>query len=186
MSLNEKSHRTSTRREVIAGLAMGVGAIALVGANAPAEAAEEIARNMESIHQEIEFKASPERVYAALTDAAQFHKAVLLSDAVKSGMVKSPQPAVIHAVAGGEFSLFGGYISGRQIELVPNVRLVQAWRTGSWEVGTYSIARFGLAKQGTGTLLTFDHTGFPKGEAEHLAQGWKVNYWLPLDKILAS
>jgi uncharacterized protein YndB with AHSA1/START domain len=173
------------RRQVIAGLTLGIGAVAIIGAENHAEAADEISRAMESIHQEVNFKASPERLYAALTDPKQFQKVVMLSDAVKTGTVKVTQPAQISAVVGGEFSLFGGYITGRQIELVPNVRIVQAWRTGSWAPGTYSIARFALAPQGGGTLLTFDHTGFPKGEAEHLAQGWNTNYWQPLEKVLA-
>ena len=181
----EKADQTATRREVIAGLTLGLTAAALVGATAGAEAAPGIARNAESIHQEVKFKVSPERLYTALTDAKEFHKVVLLSGAVKQGMVKNPKPSVIGATAGGEFAVFGGYISGRQIELVPNVRIVQAWRTGSWDAGIYSIARFALAPQGTGTLLTFDHTGFPKGEAEHLAQGWVLNYWQPLETLLS-
>jgi len=185
MKLGEKNDQTATRRDVIAGLTLGLSAAAIVGATARAETAQEIARNMESIHHEVNFKVSPQRLYAALTDAKEFQKVVLLSGAVKTGMVKAPQPAQISAVPGGEFAVFGGYITGRQIELVPNVRIVQAWRTGAWDPGTYSIARFALAPQGTGTLLTFDHTGFPKGEAEHLAQGWKSNYWQPLDKLLS-
>jgi activator of HSP90 ATPase len=184
MNVDEKGDQTATRRDVIAGLTLGLSVAAIVAASSRAEAAE-IARNMESIHHEITFKASPERLYAALTDAKEFQKVVLLGDAVKTGMVKDPQPAQISTVAGGEFAVFGGYITGRQIELVPNVRIVQAWRTGTWNSGTYSIARFALAPQGTGTLLIFDHTGFPKGEAEHLAQGWKTNYWQPLEKMLS-
>jgi activator of HSP90 ATPase len=184
MNSDKKTDPTPTRRDVIAGLSLGLS-VAVVGAGARAETAQEIAHNMESIHQEVKFKASPERLYLALTDANQFQRVVLLSGAVKTGMVKSPQPAEISAMAGGEFAVFGGYISGRQIELVPNVRIVQAWRTGSWGPGMYSIARFALASQGTGALLTFDHTGFPKGEAEHLAQGWKENYWQPLEKLLS-
>ena len=164
-------------------MAAGAGA-AIVGSNARAQTALGIVRDRESIHHEVRFKASPERLYAALTDAKEFQKVVLLSGAVKTGMVKDPQPAQISAVPGGEFALFGGYITGRQIELVANVRIVQAWRTGSWDPGTYSIARFVLTPQGTGTLLTFDHTGFPQGESEHLAQGWHANYWQPLEKLL--
>lgn len=185
MNLDEKADQTATRRDVIAGLTLKLSAAAIVAASARADAAQQIARNMESIHHEVKFKASPERLYTALTDAKEFQKAVLLSDAVKTGMVKNLQPAQISAVAGGEFAVFGGYITGRQIELVPNVRIVQAWRTGTWNPGTYSIARFALAPQETGTLLTFDHTGFPRGEAEHLAQGWKTNYWQPLEKMLS-
>jgi len=26
------------------------------------------------------------------------------------------------------------------------------------------------------------HTGFPKGDGEHLAEGWKINYWQPMEK----
>lgn len=185
MNLDKKGDQMPTRRDVIAGLTLVLGTAAAVGASARAKTAPEIARNMESIHQAVKFKASPERLYAALTDATEFQRVVLLSDAVKTGMVKAPQPAQISAVVGGEFAMFGGYITGRQIELIPNVRIVQAWRTGTWDPGTYSIARFALAPKGTGTLLTFDHTGFPKGEAENLAQGWKKNYWQPLEKMLA-
>jgi activator of HSP90 ATPase len=186
MILDKKTGgQTASRRDVVAGLTFGLSATALVGSRARAETAREIAHNMESIHHEVRFKASPERLYAALTDAKKFQQVVLLSDAVKTGMVKDSQLAQISAVAGGEFAAFGGYISGRQIELVPNVRIVQAWRTGSWDPGTYSIAKFALAPEGTGTLLTFDHTGFPQGEADHLAQGWKTNYWQPLEKFLS-
>lgn len=184
MQAGKNNNAIATRREVIAGLALGLGTAAVSGVGTRTEAAEEIARTMESIHQEVQFKASPERVYAALTDAKEFQKAVLLSGAVKTGMVKAPAPAQISAVVGGEFAVFGGYITGRQIELVPNVRIVQAWRTGTWAPGIYSIARFALAAHGAETLLTFDQTGFPKGEAEHLAQGWKSNYWEPLEKVL--
>ena len=186
MQAHRNGGPAATRRDVIAGLTLGLGAAAVAGASARAATALGIARNMEGIHQEVQFKSSPERLYAALTDAKEFQKVVLLSDAVKTGMVKNPPPAQISAVPGGEFAVFGGYITGRQIELVPNVRIVQAWRTGAWSPGAYSIAKFALAPQGSGTLLTFDHTGFPKGEAEHLAQGWRANYWQPLAIFLSS
>ena len=176
----------ATRRHVIAGVSMSIGSLALRSRSAvAASAAEEISHSAESIHQEVLLKAEPARVYAALTDPRQFQEITLLSAAVKSGMVQKPKPAEISRAAGGEFSLFGGHISGRNIELIANERIVQAWRAGDWAAGTYSIARFELAKDGTGTRLVFDHTGFPKGQAEHLAGGWKGNYWEPLAKFLA-
>ena len=95
------------------------------------------------------------------------------------------KPAEISREVGGGFALFGGYITGRHIELVPNERIVQAWRVGSWDPGVYSIAKFELAEQGSGTKIVFDHTGFPKGAGEHLAAGWKAHYWEPLAKLLA-
>jgi activator of HSP90 ATPase len=151
----------------------------------PTSASESgVSRNAEAIHQELVFKASPKRVYDALTDAVQFQKVQSLSAAMK-GLDIATHPAVIAREAGGWFSLFGDYISGRQIELVPNQRVVQAWRPASWAAGIYSIARFELTEQGSSTKLAFDHTGFPLGTADHLAAGWYSNYWEPLEKFLA-
>jgi Activator of Hsp90 ATPase homolog 1-like protein len=36
------------------------------------------------------------------------------------------------------------------------------------------IAKFELVEQGSGTRVVFDHTGFPKGQTDHLAAGWKA------------
>jgi activator of HSP90 ATPase len=91
---------------------------------------------------------------------------------------------VISRELGSAFSLFGGYITGRQSELVANERVVQAWRAGSWPVGIYSIARFEFEAEGSGTKIVFDHTGFPHGLAEHLAAGWKSRYWEGLENFL--
>jgi uncharacterized protein YndB with AHSA1/START domain len=124
------------------------------------------------IRQEIVLTASPQRVYAALTDSQQF-------SAMSGGA-----PFEIASDAGCAFSCFGGMISGRQLELLPGRRIVQAWRAGNWDEGVYSIARFDLKAQGAGTLLTFEHSAFPDGQAEHLGAGWAANYWEPLKKYL--
>jgi uncharacterized protein YndB with AHSA1/START domain len=183
---NLKTLRNSlSRRQMITGAGFAIGGLAIGSANAWAEAEEEISHAAEAIHLEPVFKASRKRVYEALTDAKQFHKVALLSAAVKSGMAPATKPAEISTEAGGAFSLFGGYITGRQIELVPNERIVQVWRAGSWDPGSYSIAKFVLVEEGSGTKIVFDHTGFPKGQAEHLTEGWKTNYWEPLEKFLA-
>ena len=126
-----------------------------------------------TIHQEIIFRASPKQVYDALIDADQFRT------------VTGGAPTEINAEAGGAFSLFGGMINGRNIELIPNKRIVQAWRAGNWTEGTYSIAKFEIKEQGEETLIIFDHVGFPEGQDEHLAGGWNDNYWGPLEKYLA-
>lgn len=141
---------------------------------------------MEAIHQEAVFAASPERVYAALTEAAQFQKVTLLSSAVRSAMVKPAPEAEIDARPGGAFRLFGGHIVGRQIELIPNQRIVQAWRPWDWPEGVYSLVRFELHRQGAGTRLTLDQVGFPVAETERLQQGWQANYLRPLAEFLAQ
>lgn len=176
-----KPDQLVTRRGVVAGLSAGA---AVCATDVRAQAGQPIDHSAESIHQERAFAAPPARVYGVLTDARQFQQVVLLSDAVRSGMVKTTPPAQI-GKEGETFTLFGGIIAGRQIELVPNVRIVQAWRPADWQAGIYSIARFQLAARSTGTQLIFDHTGFPKGQAQHLADGWNTNYWQPLEKYLS-
>ena len=169
----------ASRRQLI-----GVAACALTALGAPQD---EVSRTAESIHQEPLIKASRERIYDALTDEKQFDKIVELSGAMKEMGLEQPHAEISRQPGGGAFSIFGGYITGRQIELVPNERIVQAWRAGNWKPGVYSIARFELVDQGGGiTKIVFDHTGFPVGAGQHLAAGWKAHYWEPLQKLLAS
>jgi activator of HSP90 ATPase len=173
-----------TRRQAIVGAAIAFGGLALGSTKAWAGTEDEISHTAEAIHQEPVFKASRKRVYEALTDAKQFDKIIQLSG-VMQAMHLPDKPAEISREVGGTFTLFGGYVTGRHVELVPNQRIVQAWRAGSWPPGVYSIARFELLEQGSGTKIVFDHTGFPQGDAEVLASGWKAHYWDPLDKLLA-
>ncbi|HEY6129722.1 MAG TPA: SRPBCC family protein [Candidatus Acidoferrum sp.] len=175
-----------SRRQLLIGSAAAIGgALALTAPGAWSLSDDGVSRNAEAIHQEPTFRASPKQIYEALTDAAQFQKMTLGSEAMKIMDLKS-KPAEISRELGGAFSLFGGYIIGRQLELVLNQRIVQAWRVGSWPAGIFSIVRFELAAQGDNTKLIFDHAGFPAGDAEHLATGWQINYWQPLTKLLAA
>jgi activator of HSP90 ATPase len=174
------------RRQIITAAVAAFGGIAVESLGAWPADQNGISHTAESIHQEPVFKASRKRVYEALTDAKQFDKVMRRSAAMQSGMAAGAKPAEISREAGGAFSLFGGYVTGRQVELVSNQRIVQAWRSGSWDPGAYSIARFELTDQGSDTKIVFDHTGFPEGQAQHLAAGWRGNYWEPLEKYLAQ
>ena len=124
------------------------------------------------IKQEVVFNASPRRVYEALTDSAQF------------AAFTGGAPADISPDPGGSFSCFGGKIEGRNLELVPDKRLVQAWRAGNWDEGVYSIAKFELREEGSATRLVFEHSGFPEAQRDQLAGGWEAMYWGPLAKHL--
>jgi activator of HSP90 ATPase len=176
---------SSTRRQVIAGVAMTFGGLALGLTKVQAATGEEISHTAESIHQEPVINASRKRVYEALTDAKQFNEITKIIGAMEPAISLEKSPTVISPEVGGAFSLFGGIILGRHVELVPDTRIVQAWRVAYWATGIYSIARFELVEQGAGTKIVFDHTGFPKGDAETLASGWKAHYWEPLEKFLA-
>ncbi len=172
-----------TRRQWITSAAVVVGGLAVTSRDSWASDNNGLSHNAEAIHQETVFKASPQRLYDALLDAKQFQQVELLSGAMK-GTDLNAKPAKINPQTGGAFSIFGDYIIGWQLELVPNQRIVQAWRETSWEPGIFSVVRFQLDPQGSGTKLIFDHTGFPTGNGEHLAIGWKAHYWEPLAKFL--
>lgn len=124
------------------------------------------------IHHEVSFQASPARVYAALMNADE-HAAFTANGA-----------AEISREAGGAFSTHGGQIVGRNIEIVPEQRIVQAWRVNNWPDGVYSLICFELHSEGDGTKLVFDHWGFPEGTRDHLDAGWTTRYWEPLRKYL--
>jgi activator of HSP90 ATPase len=142
-------------------------------------ASAQVADSAITIHQETEFKASPAQLYQALISSKAF------SDCTKKSFPSfSPASAKIDSVVGGSFSLFDGHIVGRILELVPNERIVEAWRVVDWPAGIYSIARFEFRSNGTGTTAVFDHTGFPKGLKEHLVSGWKEHYWAALAMYL--
>jgi uncharacterized protein YndB with AHSA1/START domain len=126
-----------------------------------------------SLHQEIALDAPPERVFNLLMDSMLF--------AAFTGM-----PATIDPKAGGAFTTFGGLVEGRNVELIPNQRIVQAWRPTSWDPGVYSIVHFELKTANAGTMLVLDHTGFPEGDFDHLDPGWHLRYWDPLKKYLAT
>ena len=179
-----ESATPSSRRRWLAGAVFAAGSLAVSSARLFADSSDGISRTAESIHQTANFKAAPSRIYEALLDTKQFQKIQALGVSMKA-MKLEAKPVRISREPGGEFFLFGDYITGRQIELVPNQRIVQAWREISWDAGVYSLVKFELVVDGTGTKLVFDHTGFPFGAAEHLAVGWKRNYWDPIDKFLS-
>jgi activator of HSP90 ATPase len=174
------------RRQLIAAGALGVCSLALRPTMKPAWADDSGLRAAQSIHQEPVFQADRRRVYETLTDAGQFEQVVLLSEAMQGPELRNKHsPAEIGRHAGDAFALFGGYISGRHIELVPDELIVQAWRAGNWGRGVYSIARFELQVRGSGTKIVFDHSGFPSGDGASLAHGWHANYWQPLNAFLS-
>jgi activator of HSP90 ATPase len=172
------SSNIPTRRQIIAGSAIGLCGLTVLGARSVAQgAATDLAKSKtivatRAIHQEEDLKAAPHRIYEALLDSKQF-------TAFSGG-----RAAEIDRTVGGAFTIFAGHIVGRNLELVPDRRIVQAWRVVPWPEGVFSIARFEMVETDSGTRVIFDHTGFPSELAEHLESGWNENYWKALQKYL--
>jgi activator of HSP90 ATPase len=171
---------SATRRQIISSMAIALGGLA-AGSQAFATVRQQAAKQnpsadanktRTSIHEEVDYKAAPQRIYEVLLDQKKF--------AACTGL-----PAEIDPSPGGAFSMFGGQIVGRNVELIPNQRVVQAWRPTHWDPGIYSIVKFELKALGSDTTLVLDHTGFPEGEFDALNWGWHNHYFEPLKKYLA-
>jgi activator of HSP90 ATPase len=169
-----------SRRQMIRGAATCLAALA-AGARASAEAQQPATqevpgtaanRTRTTLHYRSDFKSNPQRVYEVLLDSRLF--------AACTGL-----PAQIDPKAGGAFSLFNHQIEGRNVELLLNQRIVQAWRPTHWDPGVYSIVRFELKPRGSESTLVLDHTGFPEGLSDHLDEGWRMHYLDTFKKYFA-
>jgi len=127
-----------------------------------------------AIQQSAVFKAKAKRLYDILLDSKEF------------AAFTGGKEARIDPAAGGAFSMFDGMISGRNVDLVPAKRIVQAWRVGNWDEGVYSIVRFDIADEGTGARLTVTHVGFPEEHRPHLTSGWQARYFEPMAAYLEA
>ena len=112
--------------------------------------------------------ATPEEIYEAWLDS--------LSHAEMTGGEASMSDEV-----GAEVSAWDGYISGRNLELVPGERIVQSWRTGQFadEHGD-SIVTITLEDADDGTLLTLVHSNVPDDQRSYEEGGWESNYFEPM------
>ena len=128
-----------------------------------------------TIRQTVTFSASPDVVYRTLL-TTRGHAAF------------TGAPAKISSKVGGEFTAWGDYIHGVNVELVPGKKIVQEWRPTEedWPEDYYSRVTFEFEPIGGGTRLRFTHSGVPAAHAGHLAAGWKESYWEPLEKYLKA
>ncbi len=123
-----------------------------------------------TIKQTIVFKLPPSEIYGLLMDSEK-HSAITGSE------------AEISKEMGGKIWAYDGYITGENIELVPNKKIVQKWRASDWPKGHFSKATFKLDKTKKGTKLTFTQSSVPENFYEDIAQGWYEFYWDPIKEI---
>lgn len=121
---------------------------------------------MKTIKQTYHINASIEKVWQALVDP----KAI---EGWGAG------PAKMNAKVDAEFSLWGGEVWGKNVEVIPNKKLVQEWFGGKWDKP--SIATFSLHKEEDGsTRIDLVHEDVPDNEAKDHEEGWKDYYFGPL------
>ena len=128
------------------------------------------------IEQSVQFEgASPHEVYELLMDANKF--------ASLSG-----KKSEISRNIGGAVITYEGFAKAINIELIPDVKIVQAWKGGisQWPKDHYSIVVYEFEPQAKGTRLQFTHIGVPDAGYSIIDAGWPNAYWEPMKKALAA
>jgi uncharacterized protein YndB with AHSA1/START domain len=89
-------------------------------------------------------------------------------------------PATANNEVGGEFTAHGGYINGKNLELVPGKLIRQSWRTQQFaDSDPDSELEIALEPEGTGTRLTLKHTNLT-GDGPHYKTGRVEHYFDPM------
>src|ERR1700739_1730149 len=130
---------------------------------------------MEKLKLSVVLPAIPKKIYAAWLDSKQHAAFTGGGKATASAKVK------------GKFTAWDGYISGVNIDLKENKKIVQAWRTSEFpDDALDSILEISLApKAGGKTTFTLTHTNIPKGQAADYKKGWKDFYFSPMKKYFS-
>jgi uncharacterized protein YndB with AHSA1/START domain len=109
--------------------------------------------------------ASPQEIYDAWLSSAG-HEAITGGPGAKAS-----------AGVGDGFTAWGGYTSGKNVELEPGRRIVQSWRTtGFDETDADSQIEILLEPVVGGTMLTLRHSNIPDGHTTY-REGWQRYYF---------
>ncbi|HMD69195.1 MAG TPA: SRPBCC family protein [Chitinivibrionales bacterium] len=120
------------------------------------------------------FPVPPEKLFAAWLSSKE-HSAFTGS------------PAKVSAKVGGKFTAWDGYISGTNVKLVKNNKIVQRWRTTEFsDTDQDSLVELSFEKVKAGTKLALIHSGIPKGQLQSYRQGWKDYYFAPIKEYFAK
>ena len=124
-----------------------------------------------TIRQSVTFRASPHVVYEMLMDSRKH-----------AGF--TGEKARIDRKVGGKFTAYAGYITGVNLELVADKKIVQSWRGSDWPEGLFSRVTFSLEEVQGGTRLTFRQSGVPEAHYDDINQGWRDYYWKPMREMM--
>jgi activator of HSP90 ATPase len=128
-----------------------------------------------TIVQKVVFKnTSPKALYDLYMDAKKHSEA--------TGSV-----AKISAKEGSKFSAHGGYINGKNLQLIKDKLIVQSWKAQDWNKEDIdSTFIINLESKGNDVILHAIHANVPDNQSEEVSKGWHEYYWKPWKKYLAK
>jgi activator of HSP90 ATPase len=126
---------------------------------------------MATLKQTYEIKAPVADVWRALVDPIEI-------EAWGGG------PAVMDGNKDTEFTLWGGSIHGKNVDVVLETKLSQLWFSEGWEEA--SIATFKLSGHNGRTTLELTHENVPDDEAKEIDDGWRDFYLGPMKDYLEN
>jgi activator of HSP90 ATPase len=91
------------------------------------------------------------------------------------------------SVVGDSHSAWDGYISGKNVELIKNKKIIQTWRTSEFaKKDEDSILTLELNEISAGkTELILTHTNIPKGQTQY-KKGWLEHYFNPMEDYFSK
>lgn len=126
-----------------------------------------------TINQAVVIKgASPHDLYEILMDSKKHAQLV-------------NSTAEISREKGGKFKVYDGYISGTNLELIADTKIVQNWRGDEdcWPEDHYSKLTITFKKEKDGTRVSLNQEGVPAECQEDFDKGWYDFYWEPLQQL---
>ena len=91
------------------------------------------------------------------------------------------QKAQISAQEGAAFTVWNGYITGRNLTLEPGRRIVQSWRTTKFTAADADSQIEVVLQPATGgTTVTVRHSNVPDGHTSYRDGGWQRSYFEPM------
>ncbi len=116
---------------------------------------------MKNFNYTLTINATPEEVFNALTNPFQIE-------------LWTGYPAIMDNKEGTVFSLWEGDISGCNLKIVKDHKIVQEWFFGETE--NPSIVTLLLKKSGKDTCIELTHTNIPADVYDEIVEGWKEYY----------
>ena len=90
------------------------------------------------------------------------------------------ESAEMQPIPGTEFSLWGGSVTGINLEIEENKKIVQQWFFGEDEE---SIVTIKIHAHKKGTSLELLHTNIPDDAFENISDGWDEDYFGALNEL---